>query len=71
VVVEASHNFVGVIRDEGEGVKLCTIGHKDPQMTRRYAHLFPASLEAAVDTLLNLRPGPKRERNPETQEAQG
>jgi len=41
------------------GVPLETIGallgHKDPKMTRRYAHLSPASLKAAVATLERLQ----------------
>ena len=41
------------------GVPLETIGallgHKDPKMTKRYAHLSPASLKAAVTTLENLQ----------------
>jgi hypothetical protein len=40
-------------------------------MTKRYAHLSPASLRAAVTTLQDLRPGTKREHTPETQKAQG
>ncbi len=57
------------------GVPLETIGsllgHKDPKMTKRYAHLSPASLKAAVTTLQDLHVGTKREHTPETQKAQG
>jgi integrase len=52
------------------GVPLETIGvllgHKDPKMTKRYAHLSPASLKAAVTTLQDLGQGTKREHPAET-----
>jgi integrase len=41
------------------------LGHKDPKMTRRYAHLSPASLKAAVATLEHLHVGTIREHNAE------
>jgi integrase len=47
------------------GVPLETIGallgHKDPKMTRRYAHLSPTTLQQAVTTLQDLKVGTKRE----------
>jgi integrase len=57
------------------GIPLETIGallgHKDPKMTKRYAHLSPASLKAAVTTLQDLRQGTKREHTVDTKKAQG
>jgi len=51
------------------GVSLETIGallgHKDPKMTKRYAHLSPASLKEAVSTLQDLQQGTKGEQAPE------
>jgi integrase len=47
------------------------LGHKDPKMTKRYAHLSPASLQAAVTTLHDLPMGTKREQAAETEKAQG
>lgn len=45
------------------GVSLPTIGtllgHKDPKMTKRYAHLSPATLKDAVTTLHDLQGGNK------------
>jgi hypothetical protein len=62
-------------RKARRGVPLETIGallgHKDPKMTKRYAHLSPASLKAAVTTLQDLRQGTKREHTTETKEAEG
>jgi integrase len=56
------------------GVPLETIGallgHKDPKMTKRYAHLSPASLKEAVSTLQDLQQGTKREQVAETETAQ-
>jgi integrase len=57
------------------GVPLETIGtllgHKDPKRTKRYAHLSPVSLKAAVTTLKDLRQGTKRAHTIETKKAQG
>jgi hypothetical protein len=47
------------------------LGHKDPKMTKRYAHLSPASLKAAVTTLQDLVQGTKREHPAKTNKAQG
>ena len=56
------------------GVPLETIGallgHKDPKLTMRYAHLSPASLKDAVTTLQDFRQGTKREHTAETKKAQ-
>src|SRR5262249_6205097 len=39
------------------------LGHRDPQSTRRYAHLSPAHKAAAVAKLMTaLAPGPERVR---------
>jgi integrase len=47
------------------GVPLETIGallgHKDPKMTKRYAHLSPTTLKQAVHALQDLQVGTKRE----------
>lgn len=55
------------------GVPLETIGaslgHKDPKMTRRYAHLSPATLQQAVTTLQDLHVGTKREHREEREQA--
>jgi integrase len=55
------------------GVPLETIGtllgHKDPKMTKRYAHLSPASLKAAVTTLQDLGQGTKWEHLAETKKS--
>jgi integrase len=57
------------------GVPLETIGallgHKDPKMTKRYAHLSPTSLKAAATILQDLRQGTKREHTAETKKVQG
>jgi integrase len=42
------------------------LGHKDPKMTKRYAHFSPASLKAAVTTLENLQPRTIQEQSFET-----
>jgi integrase len=47
------------------------LGHKDPKMTKRYSHLSPASLKAAVTTLQDLRPRTIQEQAVETEKAQG
>jgi integrase len=47
------------------------LGHKDPKMTKRYAHLSPTSLKAAVTTLENLRPRTIQEQALETRKVQG
>jgi site-specific recombinase XerD len=45
------------------GVSLETIGallgHKNPKMTKRYAHLSPTTLQQAVTTLQDLQSGNK------------
>jgi integrase len=55
------------------GVPLETIGallgHKDPKMTRRYAHLSPTTLQQAVTTLQDLKVGTKREQGQELEHA--
>jgi integrase len=55
------------------GVPLETIGallgHKDPKMTKRYAHLSPTTLKDAVTTLLDLHVGTKREHRPGREQA--
>jgi hypothetical protein len=35
------------------------LGHKDPKMTKRYAHLSPTTLQQAVTTLQDLQSGNK------------
>jgi site-specific recombinase XerD len=35
------------------------LGHKDPKMTKRYAHLSPTTLQQAVTTLHDLQSGSK------------
>jgi integrase len=47
------------------------LGHKDPKMTKRYAHLSPASLKVAVTTLQDLFVGTKREQPLQSQEMLG
>jgi integrase len=55
-----------------KGVPLETIGallgHKDPKMTKRYAHLSPASLRSAVATLEHLHVGTIREHHAEAKQ---
>jgi integrase len=55
------------------GVPLETIGallgHKDLKMTKRYAHLSPASLRSAVASLEHLQVGTIREHSVESQQA--
>jgi site-specific recombinase XerD len=52
------------------GVPLETIGtllgHKDPKLTKRYAHLLPASLRVAATRLHDLRMETKWEHPVET-----
>jgi integrase len=35
------------------------LGHRDPKMTKRYAHLSPTTLQQAVTTLQDLQRGTK------------
>jgi hypothetical protein len=57
------------------GMPLATIGvllrHKGPMMTKRYAHLSPASLKAALAILQDRRAETKRNHTPDAKKAQG
>ena len=54
------------------GVPLETIGtllgHKDPKMTRRYAHISLTTLQEAVTALQDLKVGTKREHGQEREQ---
>jgi integrase len=67
------HTFASHLAMRGVPLEIIgtLLGHKDPKMTKRYAHLSPASLKAAVTTLHDLRQGTKREQSLETKKAQG
>lgn len=67
------HTFASHLAMRGQPLETIgtLLGHKDPKMTKRYAHLSPASLKAAVTTLQDLPVGTKREHTPETKKAQG
>jgi integrase len=67
------HTFASHLAMRGQPLETigALLGHKDSKMTKRYAHLSPASLKAAVTTLQDLHMGTKREQNPEIQKVQG
>jgi integrase len=67
------HTFASHLAMRGVPLEIigAVLGHKDPKMTKRYAHLSPASLKAAVITLQHLRPRTIQEQAYETQKAQG
>jgi integrase len=66
------HTFASHLAMRGVPLEIIgtLLGHKDPKMTKRYAHLSPTSLKAAVATLQDLRQGTKREHTAETKKAQ-
>jgi integrase len=67
------HTFASHLAMHGQPLETigALLGHKDPKMTKRYAHLSPASLKAAVTTLENLRARTIQEQAREARKAQG
>jgi integrase len=66
------HTFASHLAMRGVPLEIigALLGHKDPKMTKRYAHLSPTSLQTAVTTLHDLPMGTKREQALETKKAQ-
>lgn len=67
------HTFASHLAMRGQPLETigALLGHKDPKMTKRYAHLSPASLKAAVNALQDLPVGTKREYSAKEKMAQG
>jgi integrase len=67
------HTFASHLAIRGVSLEIigALLGHKDPKMTKRYAHLSPTSLKHAVTTLHDLHVGTKREQKRSTEKSQG
>jgi integrase len=63
------HTFASRLAMRGQSLEIIgtLLGHKGPKMIKRYAHLSPASLKAAVTTLDDLQMGTKREQGRSTE----
>jgi integrase len=67
------HTFASHLAMAGVPLEIigALLGHKDPKMTKRYAHLSPASLRAAVTTLQSVFVGTNREHSLQTEKIPG